>query len=121
MNISFDYDGTFYKLAKIAKKLVDDGEHDIAITTRRYKKADNSDLFAAAKKAGITKIHFNNGILKYQYLADNNFDLHVDDNQKELDAIKKTNVVGINIDDFMNYFKKSNDKIKTFNDFLDDI
>lgn len=103
MKISSDYDKTFYKISKILKQIVDSGEHEVCIVTARKKSGKNTDLYAAAKKAGITKIYFTNDNWKAPFLKSNKFDLHIDDNFEELKRIK--GLKSYHVDKFLKNYK----------------
>lgn len=92
MKISFDFDCTLSepKFQITAKNFIDKG-HDVWIVTSRVSQAKiltwNDDLFKIAEKLNIPKekIVFTEGDAKYKYLEE--FDLHFDDDQVEIDDI----------------------------------
>jgi len=115
--VSFDFDGTLEReeIQEYAKELVEAG-HEVWIVTTRYDnefaktvnwkmKASDSDtvdyptfvkesndkLLAIADEVGIPRdqIHFTNMEWKYSFLKDGDFDLHLDDNPKDLNLINK--------------------------------
>jgi hypothetical protein len=100
MIISFDFDNTLStkKMQNIAKMFIKNG-HDVYITTRRYRITpfyNNSIVYDTAENVGIplNKIRFTDGNYKYTFL--NEFDIHFDDEVKEIDLINNyTNCVGI--------------------------
>jgi hypothetical protein len=117
MKVSFDFDGTLsrHDVQVYASSLVDDG-HEVWIVTSRWdldnldrrwksKKTgepwEHQDLFEVAEWCGIKKehIHFTNRKKKCQFLEDNQFVFHLDDDDLELIEIMKNNIVkSINVD-----------------------
>ena len=115
MKISFDFDSTLtrHDVQKFATKLVHLG-HEVWIVTSRYSeegapaflknsvKRSNEDVFEVAEDCGIklNHIQFTNMELKADFLDDNNFIFHVDDDVSELFAIlnHKTKCIPINVD-----------------------
>lgn len=124
--VSFDFDGTLEReiIQEYAKELVEAG-HEVWIVTTRYDnetaktvnwrmiaqdsdtidyptyvKEKNEELFAIADEVGIPRerIKFTNMAWKYSFLRDEGFDLHLDDNPKELNLInqhsKSTGAIG---------------------------
>ena len=112
--VSFDFDDTlsFESVQDYAKKLIAEGV-EVHITTSRYenisdypkdflenwektygKKATTNDLFDIATELGIPKerIHFTNMQYKSEFLTDQNFVWHLDDNDKEIFLIQRSNI-----------------------------
>lgn len=93
MRISFDFDDTLSlpEVQKIAKRFVDDG-NDVWVTTARNPKSsiiyDNTDVEEVCQKIGIPleKIRYTN--LKPKYLFLKNYDLHIDNDPREIMGIK---------------------------------
>ncbi len=84
-----------------AKKLISKG-FDVYITTSRKKHSewfDNSDIYSVAKMLGIQdhKIHFTNSNFKVDYLSDNGFFMHFDDDPYELDKIDDSRVYAMDV------------------------
>jgi hypothetical protein len=103
MKISFDFDGTLSQIGiqKFCFDLIQKG-YDIWITTSRVKEFTGAihyhdDLMLVANSLGIPeeRIHFTNSEFKAEYLENNNFVLHIDDDPFELIEIDKTKVIGI--------------------------
>lgn len=90
MKISFDFDLTLSltKIQKIADALIKTGEHELFIITKRdlYSYDDINDV---AEKLGITNIFYCNGKLKYQAIDNLKIDMHFDDDDIEIQAIRK--------------------------------
>lgn len=96
MRISFDYDSCLAedRQQRVAKRLIDAG-HEIWITTTRTQHPpiqsdwDNKILFKVAEKLGILpeRIQFTSGKDKWEFLQ--NFDLHFDDDQIEVELIEE--------------------------------
>lgn len=115
MKISFDFDNTLsrHSVQEFATKLVYEG-HEVWIVTSRYSeegapeklknnvRESNVDVFEVAEDCGIdlNHIHFTNLGFKVDFLADNNFIFHVDDDVSELFEIRnhETTCVPINVD-----------------------
>ena len=107
MKISFDFNSTLAedRIQRLAKKFIDDG-HDIWITTSRLDAEHgepnwNQDVFAVAEKLNIPveKIRFTNGANKWLFL--NEFDLHFDDDQVEIELMEENSCdcIGVLIKD----------------------
>lgn len=106
--VSFDFDKTLSKNAVqvYAKSLVKQG-HEVWITTARYEDGHelirnhtNSRLYQIAKKVGISrdKIVFTNMEGKWQFLKDQGFTWHIDDDPFELKSIwLSTEVIAIDV------------------------
>lgn len=105
MKISFDFDNTLskLKLQNICHRLINKN-HDVWIVTSRCNevygiKYDNNDLFNIAYQLNIPneKIHFTNACNKDLFLINNRFDIHLDDDRFEIDLLKNSDVIGINV------------------------
>ena len=118
MKLSFDYDGTLSKnIVQIyAKELISQG-HEVYITTARWDSVDkystedkkewqiinlpkaHQKLFDIADKIGISRqnIHFTNKELKFKYIRSMDFLWHLDDDWKEIDAIRDNNTGTIGV------------------------
>jgi len=94
--ISFDFDGTleFREMQNFAQELKDRG-YDICILTTRYSDPMNYDwaekdpehaktlhdeLYAIAKRLGITEINFTEYQFKTGFIDQLGIDIHIDDN-----------------------------------------
>ena len=90
--ISFDYDQTLSTEAgkKKAEAAIKAG-NDVYIITARQESGDNKDLYSTAEKLGISKyhIHFTNGKDKWEEVERLGIDIHYDNNQEQIDKIKK--------------------------------
>ena len=103
MKVSFDFDKTLAtkKMQVVAKNFVSKG-HDVYVTTSRHQISpfyDNTKVYEIAESVGIpmNKIRFTNGKNKYNFL--NDFDIHFDDDNYEIDLINVfTKCVGILVD-----------------------
>ena len=101
MKVSFDFDSTLDRpsVQEFAKELVNDGVEVWIITSRmsvEYAKANldqftinrvdkaNHKLFRVADNIGIKHIHFTNAQFKINFLANQNFLFHLDDDPDEL-------------------------------------
>lgn len=98
--VSFDFDSTLSreKIELFAKELVDKGFEVWIVTTRKDDEHApnpewNKDLYEAAKRCGITNIHFTNMKDKWEFLKGKDFIFHIDDDWVELKQIQK-NVKG---------------------------
>ena len=89
--ISIDFDDTLSteKGMTLAKKMIDEGE-DLHIVTRRNK-SDSGEVYKVADELGIdkNKVHFTGGEMKWKTIKDLGVVKHIDNNQKEIDAIKE--------------------------------
>lgn len=95
--VSFDFDGVLStdKGQKMAKKEIDNG-NDVFIVTKRNKIEQSKEVYEVADKLGIPRqnVHFTNTAWKYKMLNNLNVDIHYDDQQIELDKIKRhTNIL----------------------------
>lgn len=101
MKVSFDYDGTLQlaKIQKLAKSLIDSGNDVWIITTRtnQYGCHNNEDMFFVCGMVGIplNKIIFTHGSYKFNAFIKNGFDLHFDDEWKEIETINKAGGLAI--------------------------
>lgn len=89
MKISFDFDGTLTassKVISLAKKFIALGA-DVWIVTRRSAKWDSSSLKDVLFELNlpISKVIFTELEYKSMYVTD--FDLHIDDDQIDIDLI----------------------------------
>jgi hypothetical protein len=103
MKVSFDFDSTLDRpsVQDFAKELVNDGVEVWIVTSRisiEYAKTNldefslsrvnksNNELFRVADKIGIKRehIHFTNAQFKINFLANQNFLFHLDDDPDEL-------------------------------------
>ena len=106
MKISFDFDSTLSRvdIQDLAFKFINKGFEVWCVTSRlsneqspKYKikgiwvEHDNSDLFNVCDKIGINKgkIHFTNGKDKFEFIKENNFVFHLDDDAHEIELINK--------------------------------
>jgi len=87
--VSIDYDETLstQRGKDLAKRLLKEGK-DLVIVTRR-KDAQMAEVNKVAKELGISKVYNTNGELKWKKLKELGVQRHIDNNQNELDAIKK--------------------------------
>lgn len=105
MKVSFDFDGTLSKpkIQKYAKELLERG-YDVRVTTSRYDDGHkhlypanptNEDMYKVTDKLGIPKhkIYFTNRGLKGNYIDDEEFIFHIDDDKEEEKAFKKTKFI----------------------------
>lgn len=98
MRISFDYDGTLATKdgIELALEYISQG-NELWIITRRRKEFDDP-VYKTAKALNIprTRVVFTNGEMKWKYILDNNIELHIDNNPKEVEEINnKTNAEAI--------------------------
>ena len=87
--VSMDYDDTLSteKGKELAKKMLKEGQ-DVSIITRRQ--ADQmEEVYQTAKELGIPrdKVHATNGKLKWETIKKLGIEKHIDNNEKELQAI----------------------------------
>ena len=99
--VSMDYDDTLStdRGKELAKKLIKEGQ-DVSIITRRQ--ADQLDeVYKVADELGIPhdKVHATNGKLKWETIKKLGIEKHIDNNEKELEAIDK-NVPGVKTEQF---------------------
>lgn len=109
VKISFDYDRTFYLVKNIIKDLLENPKFDVWVVTARFEKSDNKDLFGELAKIKFpkNKLVFVNGDLKVSYLKSHNFAIHIDDNPKELEAIKNnSNIECYQVENFVKKHKQ---------------
>lgn len=91
--VSLDYNDTFTtnKGKQLAQRLITTG-NDVYIVSRLNDRA-RSSVEKAVRESGLdipaNKIHFTNGELKYRTLRRLGIRTHYDNNQNEIDAIKK--------------------------------
>lgn len=115
MKISFDFDNTLTRqsVQEFATDLVHEG-HEVWIVTSRYSeegapdnlksrvKVSNEDVFMVAEDCGINlnHIHFTNMEFKVNFLEENNFSIHIDDDVSELFEIRNraNSCIPINVD-----------------------
>ena len=99
--ISIDYDDTLStdRGKELAKRLISDG-NDLSIVTRRQE-TDLGPVYKVAEDLGIpkNKVHATNGKLKWETIKRLGIQKHIDNNQNELDAIKK-NLEGVSTQKF---------------------
>ena len=92
MKISFDYDDCLSEkhIQVIASALIV-ANHDVWVITARSVSTypNNQDIIKLCNKIGIKEDHIiiTDGNMKHQYYNDNNFDLHFDDDWKEVNLI----------------------------------
>lgn len=88
-NISFDFDGTLSEpfVQDIAEKILDD--NNVFIITKRSE--GDKEVLNLGIELGIKRknIIFTNGQPKWQYLLDNNIDIHYDNKQSEIEDMKQ--------------------------------
>lgn len=124
--ISFDFDSTLSEkhIQKFASKLIELG-FDVWITTSRFpnkiaKKKNwwwviknNQELFDVANNLNIQKknIIFTNGQDKINFLKNNNFLFHLDDDNTEIELINESDDICIGIWTLNNNWKKECKKI----------
>ena len=96
--VSIDFDDTLSTKEgqDMAKGLLDKGI-ELHIVTRRNQD-DSGEVYKVADELGIPhdKIHFTNGELKWKTIKALGITKHIDNNQKEIDAIKE-NVPGVEV------------------------
>jgi hypothetical protein len=91
--VSLDYNNTFTtnQGKQLAQRLITTG-NDVYIVSRLNDSA-RSSVEKAVRESGLNipsnKIHFTNGALKYNTLRKLGIRTHYDNNQNEIDAIKK--------------------------------
>lgn len=109
LNISFDFDGTLFydydgvnvrqDIVDFAKKLVDEGVHNIFIITRRYAEGgEEKEVYELAEQTGIKKenVIFCNRAYKWENINLFNIDIHIDDDLEDLNRIKnRTKCFGV--------------------------
>ena len=91
MKVSMDYDETLStdRGKELAKKMLKEGQ-DVSIITRRQ--SDQMDaVYNTAKELGIPrdKVHATNGKLKWETIKKLGIEKHIDNNEKELQAINE--------------------------------
>jgi hypothetical protein len=101
MKVSMDYDQTLStdRGKELAKKMLKEGQ-DVSIITRRQ--SDQMDaVYATAKELGIPrdKVHSTDGKLKWETIKKLGIEKHIDNNEKELQAIND-NVPGVKTEKF---------------------
>ena len=101
MKVSMDYDETLStdRGKELAKKMLKEGQ-DVSIITRRQ--SDQMDaVYNTAKELGIPrdKVHSTDGTLKWETIKKLGIEKHIDNNEKELQAIKD-NVPGVKTEKF---------------------
>ena len=91
MKISFDYDDTLTttKGQEMALNALKNGDDVLILTARQ--ESDSAPVYAMAEKLGIKKsnIHFTNGQDKWKYVIRLHIDRHIDNNQEQIDKIRK--------------------------------
>lgn len=91
MKISFDYDDTLTtkKGQEMALNELKKG-NDVLILTARQEK-DSAPVYDLAEKLGIAQsnVHFTNGQDKWKYILRLHIDKHIDNNQEQIDKIRK--------------------------------
>ena len=96
--VSIDFDDTLSTKEgqDMAKGLLDKGI-ELHIVTRRNQD-DSGEVYKVADELGIPhdKIHFTNGELKWKTIKALGITKHIDNNQKEIDAIKENKIVWVN-------------------------
>lgn len=96
MKVSFDYDGTLAlpHVEEFAKELVNKGYEVWVVTSRTDDEPTNlnNDLWESCKRIGIpnTQVKFTKFVDKIEYLKDNNYLFHLDDDLYELIAIMES-------------------------------
>lgn len=99
--VSFDFDDTLElpKYQQLAKRMIDAGV-DVHIVTRRQRTSASVEVYRVADQLGIphSNVHFTNGQMKWEYLKRSNIREHYDNNQQEIDLIRKnTNVRAVKV------------------------
>lgn len=99
--VSMDYDDTLStdRGKELAKKLLKEGQ-DVSIITRRQ--SDQlQEVYKTAEELGIPrdKVHATNGKLKWETIKKLGIEKHIDNNEKELQAINE-NVPGVKTEQF---------------------
>ena len=88
--VSIDYDDTLSTARgkDLAKKMLEEGK-DVSIITRRQA-SQLDEVYNTAKELGIPrdKVHATNGKLKWETIKKLGIERHIDNNEKELQAIK---------------------------------
>lgn len=111
MRISFDFDFTLSleSIQHIAKSLMKDNE--IFIVTSR-EPHQYEDIIKVANDLGImrTNIFYTNGELKYTYLVDLEVDMHFDDDETEILAIREKcpHITALMVYDDLTFYKHFN-------------
>jgi hypothetical protein len=87
--VSIDYDDTLstQRGKDLARRLLNEGK-DLVVVTRR-RDSEMGIVNKVAKELGIDKVYNTNGQLKWKKLKELGIQRHIDNNQDELDAIKK--------------------------------
>ena len=89
--VSIDFDDTLStpRGQALAKRLINEGK-EVHIVTRRQSTASLA-VYAIADKLGIphSSVHFTNGKMKWEMIKRLGIGTHYDNNQAELDLIKK--------------------------------
>ena len=87
--VSIDYDDTLstQRGKDLARRLLKEGKEVVVVTRRRD--SEMGIVNKVAKEVGITKVYNTNGQLKWKKLKELGIQKHIDNNQDELDAIKK--------------------------------
>lgn len=95
--ISVDFDGTL-TLKKVQSfiKLISP-YYRVVILTTRNKKADNSDLYELASKLKINDVIFTNGRFKAEYLKNENYTIHLENDWNELLMAKGSGVEPVSV------------------------
>jgi hypothetical protein len=91
MKISFDYDDTLTtaKGQEMALNELKKGNEVLILTARQ--ESDSASVYAMAEKLGIKKanVHFTNGQDKWKFIIRYHIDRHIDNNQEQIDKIRK--------------------------------
>jgi hypothetical protein len=91
LKVSIDYDDTLSTQSgkDLARRLINEGK-DVYVVTRRQQ-SQLGPVYRIADEIGIphSKIHATNGRLKWETIKRLGIQKHIDNNQDELDAIKK--------------------------------
>jgi hypothetical protein len=87
--VSIDYDDTLstQRGKDLARRLLLEGKELVVVTRRRN--SELNDVRRIAKEVGIDKIYNTNGLPKWNKLKELGIQRHIDNNQDELDSIKK--------------------------------
>lgn len=99
MKISFDFDGTLSQesIQALAEHLINIGDEVWIVTSRVARPEWNKDLFSVADYLGIprSRIFFTGGGLKRDFLDENGFDIHFDDDIEEVVMCKKCKAIQV--------------------------
>lgn len=95
MKISFDFDSTLTQgeIQRLARTYVE-ANHEVWIVTSRLSTPNwNFDLRVISKNLGIPpeRVHYTEGDYKWQFLHENDFEFHFDDDYMEIKTARINN------------------------------